>query len=1310
MRIATIVLGILCVLLICTMTSAQPRRSPPGMRFGFNPLRAMADPDADFENDADEGEPAQDGRTNPIEPGLRPKTQLGRYIATLDFRRDPDAVLRARAKLAADDREALINPPDTHDDGQPAEIEDPAGMSGEQGAAPFARNQFDESANKLLVGTNNEIDLPASVTGREPPQPITAENPSDAGNPATAKRLTKGEQRRADRFRLQVVGGDWAAVHEFLTNSAGEDAAAIYQGVLLQLAGDSAIVPDEIIAIADASPAELSDSQVAALGQLLKAAVHRGADAGHVGSVITNGTRHFGGPEPVGRQRAASLLMSAGLPVEAQPFLDPLDRARKDKNAKLLNLHAMYFQALSIRKTDASAKSEMVKQSWDLCLEVLAIANAPASERAAALRRAISFLDEMPPEQGEAWLRSVVQSSPDLCWALVQRVNQQARMAKAQMRPAEDRIKLLKRVKRIGTAIVENAGTKLPQYRSALDMMSMAIVDELEFTKQMQQMPQRDNEHVQIVPSERLSECLPTAAWLRAGDAGLAARLELMTAGVLGGSGDIQAVIEMVRPLVSVDRARAQKIAGSVIVAWPNYVHAGGGAEDEYGGGGFRRGLARGMYAGYNPYGGGNEGGIPLTRAKQKRNLEQLGQLLSAFKSFGLASAEQAPLITAFSSSHSDAEVFAEDDVRAVFGPLESLPSAVATGLADSMRRRLGTIWRNTQVQQQMNTKRNDKQIAAEVLRGYDLAIMLANRAHAGDERSWRAALLNADLQFDVAEFLYGQKVDLATYSAMRERSFSAYAEAADRYLDELRTGKSQPSGLVYFHWLSSALGASDLGFLTRQDQPDDDQVDRVIASIENLPQALRARHIGLFATEVATALQTIAPELKVRFLTHACRVIGDHPDGAQARKQLEYYTDLKTEVELRLTIDRGGGEGGGTAVGMREPFGAQISIWSTRAVSRESGGFSKYIQNQQYNPMTAQPVDYKDDFEKKLREVLGERFNVVSITFHKPGARPMGTPLEGWEQHPLAYLLLSPKDESVDRIPPIKLDLDFSDSGGIVIFPVTSTVQLIDARSEPPPGARAPMNIEIEQILDARESLQGLAKLEIRAKADGLIPELSQLLDIRAIHDLSITKIEDHGTTILDLDTTGDAVIPKCERAWTLDLTSSTNAPVASFAFPPPQPSIIGGPAAPKMIHKRYDDADIKECASVIPINMIGPKSASLYFWLIGTIGILTMLALAWFFLARKRKVAEHFTPRFTLPPHLTPVNAISTLRRIASVPGLGLAESEQAALAGTITEIEIKYFGPSRLTTPHNGEAVHDLRPMVERWITLAEKRIAR
>ena len=152
-----------------------------------------------------------------------------------------------------------------------------------------------------------------------------------------------------------------------------------------------------------------------------------------------------------------------------------------------------------------------------------------------------------------------------------------------------------------------------------------------------------------------------------------------------------------------------------------------------------------------------------------------------------------------------------------------------------------------------------------------------------------------------------------------------------------------------------------------------------------------------------------------------------------QARKLFDYYQDLVTEIELETRLD------GSAQVGHTEPFGLFVDIRHTKEVERESGGFSKYLQNQNnvgyYYNYGRPTVNYRDDFEEAARETLKEHFEVLSVTFHNEKTGSVGDAQPGWRRTPYAYLLLRALGPEVDMLPSLQMDLDFMDTSGYVVL-----------------------------------------------------------------------------------------------------------------------------------------------------------------------------------------------------------------------------------------------------------------------------------
>lgn len=1238
------------------------------------------------------------------DPRLTPKTDLGKRIAQLDLMRDQQMVLAARSKLAAQARELMLNPPapapalvPSAPEAVPAPAPPAAGVVATPaipadalppGMTPEQLMAMMQAAAGGEEGFDTEM-----MDGLEPDAAAAGSQPSGAPGAMSPEQIKAMQEkqaaigRQAERFRMMVIAGDWPAVGEFLKAEAGEDALAIYNIVLTQLQQrDQALVPDEVIAISDICPAELEEKFIEKLGALLKATQGRGSQAGAVAATIRAGTRHFGGTDPAARKRAATLLVAAGLPVEAQAYLPPLAQARDAKDPELLNLYAVYFAALA-KTRQGTERQAAIDQGWAVSLEVLQIPSAPAMQRAKALERALRFLPDMPAETGDAWLATLfADPGSDIGWKAIDRVATYSRFMRQQQWGADSRLKALQLIKRVGMGVVSGSGERTAEWRTGLNMLTMSVLEEAELTKNRQ--PQ---ERMQTIPADQLNTVLPDGAWLVAIDPGLAAKLEVMVATTSGGSGETEVVLSMIRPIVKSDPERARKLAEALISAWPSFVRPQP-RYDEYGG-----------YGGYNPYmyspygrrSFGGTGVTPLTRAKQQRNLQTLATTLAELRDLGITDLPTDSVVAAFAASHSDAEVYLVADIERIFGPVDAMPNAVRRELASGMRQRLATVWRNAQVQQQNQTRRTDRELAEEVLRGYDVAIAMLPTADASsDPAAWEAACTLADLMFDKSEFLYGQKADLATYADTRNQAFYHYARAAAMYREALDAGVIKPSARVFVQWFSSALGASDLAQLTRQDAVDADQVDAVRAAIDRLPEGQGPRHIGLFAREIVNASQRTNPELKPRYLRHASRIVGEHPDGKPIRDRVAYYDDLVREIELTLSID------GPTQVGYGEPFGATFSIACTRAVSRESGGFAKYLMNEQWHPSTGQQVDYKDDLDKQIRESLAERFDVQAVYFHQPQVQPIDLPRDGWEQWPLCYLLLKPRDPSVDRVTPLKMDMDFSDGQGMVILPMTSQVVLIDAKEREGAG-RTVSEVSIEQVLDDRSitgvNATGIARLEVRARGKGLMPTLEKLIDQASLKGFEIVKIEDQGLNIVDLDTSGPAVVPVTERGWVLELKPQSPA-VASFTFPALRS------ADAKLTLKRYSDADLVDAQPTVAIAAIGGPAR---WWPVAVIGLVLgagLLGARMWLKARARRHQGGPAPRFAMPDHVTPVGAIALLRRIAAGPEAALSTAERQQLVSTISDLELKYFAPP------NGHGVPPAEPeligVVRDWVHKAAR----
>jgi hypothetical protein len=518
----------------------------------------------------------------------------------------------------------------------------------------------------------------------------------------------------------------------------------------------------------------------------------------------------------------------------------------------------------------------------------------------------------------------------------------------------------------------------------------------------------------------------------------------------------------------------------------------------------------------------------------------------------------------------------------------------------------------------------------------------------------------------------------------------------------EERDQTAQP----FQQYFNACLGASDLQYLTRQDEPNKVHVDRIKAALFALPEKFREKHVSQFGKGLSDNLSTVPAELKARYLRVGVQIVGDHPSADDARKTAQYYKDLLGEVELHVALDMKDND---SAVGHKRPFGAFLALRHTNAIGRESGGFNRYLTNQSsgrysyyvsYGP--GGPKNYRDDVEKKIREALVEHFEIVSITFHDEKVETRGFGRPEWRETPLAYVLLRAKDAKTDRIPPIQMNLEFMDKRGAVTLPIESNIVLIDARpTETPP--RPLDQLKVTQILDGRDAAKGKVTLEIKASGNGLLPDLKELLDPE-IPGFKIEKINEQPAVIAKLDTEGDKVTAASERPWMInyavDEKTSGNA---VFRFPALK---LAGDAT----YKRYADADLEDVKSEVALAGIRLRPVQWWKWAAGAgAALLVLIAGAWLTIRAVRKGRATQRPRtYHMPQVVTPFTVMDLLRRMQVDQSIGLSGSMREQLLTDIKSMEQGYFanhgtaGNGNVNGNGNGNGAPDPTDLAHRWLS--------
>ncbi|WP_193213524.1 hypothetical protein [Luteolibacter marinus] len=1174
----------------------------------------------------------------------------------------------------------------------------------QQKAAILKELQFDRSTTGILAAKLEEARTESAPGGE-------AGAPAGEGPPA---KNGDGPQKEIEEFRTQaaafrrdVVLGRWDKVREFLDALPPQLSAQAFESMLGRLSSPTQVQPPpeliaqgskphsqpaflppaDLLGLAAASPAAPQKKQIQTLAKLLPKEP-RPQQAFF--DALAQGIRHFGGEETADRTRAAEFLLEAGLVEEAGAFLPDLEEAREKKDHAALNLISRHRAELWQRDKKAAGK-DALPLAWELSTSFLSDPKAPAPAKAEALFRALSLIPELGDDTGKDWLEKTFKDPQGEGLELLASLG--TLTAQSRENPDESlRLEQLKLQHAAVKTLLAAEGAEPGAWSDIFTLYARQWNHESEVTRQKDQsnsrrmIPQYDDwgnlffsrpntgyqgPGVRPIGAGELLECGPGDSWLACIEPSVRQECLLSTARLLLKVKEENKALPLIKTLAASDSDEAKSLVREMIRVWAENHNPND--EQDY--------RSRYMYF----YGFNNQSGnIPLTRSKQERNLVELAALVQGIRELGLGESFHAELADAFISCHSQAEVWRVEAVESVFGRTEVLDSPTLATLAGRMRLNLAGLWPNPKLQQAYQTKRKDKELQEQVLHGYEAAQGVLERALAKNPaESWRLVEQLAALRFEESNYRSSITPD-HEHTATKRASLDQLAEAARGYASTLPLDDpSKETASVFETWFFAALGSPSLEALKSHHVATPDEYPKIRAALDALPEECKERHLKAFATTLNTRLANVAPDLKLRYLEGATAIAGDQEAMDEAKEVLAYYRDLITEIELDTAVD------GPDRVGSDAPFGLRVNLRHTREIEREAGGFQKYLQNQTNTPYAwnfGRPTeDYRDKFEKAARAALEEHFEVVSLTFHSDKVESLTDPEFGWRLTPYAYFLLKPKGPQVDKVPPLKIDLDFNDTSGYVVLPITSAEVPIDAGAAEPRPFR---DLRVTQTLDERSHAEkGCLYLEVKATAHGLVPPLDELLE-STTEGFATGAIEDRELRVVELDAADEALAPVSEHEWRIELKPDGGVLPASFHFPAVKAEVA---AEDGLMRQRYVDVDLQPVGSDVALGGSGKRTTP---WIIGGVAALAALLGGVFAWTRRRKGPAHAGPELLpLPEHINAVSVIGYLRRLQDRPGI--TPALKAQIESEIATLQARHFGPEN--APQDPEA---LASIARRW----------
>lgn len=1122
----------------------------------------------------------------------------------------------------------------------------------------------------------------------------------------------------ASWIHLQVLAGEWNTLATYLRTRPAPEADAVYAFVLEQLGrGETGMLPEEVLALAHAAPSDIKPWQMTTLGKILAESAGKFSSATMV-AAIRAGTPLFGQGDQTKRRRTVEFLAGGGLLKEAYEFLTPIDQALAAQDAPLLLVHARYKRSLAATMPQGLQAEQLRRSAWELLTQIALLPAASFDNRREALQLAIAGMEDVPRASVSPWLAQVFASDALGPVALELMALEAAKLGDSQQ-DVEKRAQTILRLKEGVDVLLARQDLDSSALRVPLRMLTTALVQEME-----QAITAKGRQRDVAAECQLLLKAVPSERWLAVLEPSLATRARKASIAIATVADETDTALTFVAQSIAASRDEASDFADHFLQNWQGRLAPKLDGDPDF--------QFYFWYREYLPM-------APLTRGAQRRNLDRLSNLLTQLQAVGVESSKLRNLVPTFRACHATTEVYQREDIQRVFGPLPSIPAPVAADLAATMSAGLNGDWRSRDAQRKTGTKRTDSEIAALVDKGYGVALELMDAAVANEPSEWRYAVLRAGIAYDRLQFQQsqGRGGDAETQTRYRRDAFEAFASAADRYAKAMTDGLERDDPTIYRMWFGAAMGTAELNFLRPQDLPgegslQDDQIDLIRKAFNALPTEARDRHLATFARDIQAAVGRAAPEVKPRLVKQSLRILQDHPAGASLRAMNELYLDLmKNELRLRLTVD------GDDRVGVNQPFGVLMSLRYTNSVERETGGFAKYLQNNVWGYAGGgyREVNYRDQLKKNIEESLAKGFTVESIGFFDafmPGRGVIEDGQDGWVEKPLAYLILTRKDASVDRLAQITMEMQFNDQTGPVTLALPSNTPALAVGDTFTP--RPLQDLAVTQIIDLRAltPASGVAKnhpvtLEVRMRGKGILPAVTDVLngldaalpgfriDAQTI-DAQPQIILQEGSIAsgrfawMGTNTEPEGGYPQPdetgmyrlqgERTFVIAYTSSGSgggggAPRA-FTLPTLSQAAAQTPRTNPddkdfipLESRTYADLDIVPVTTpTVTIQRTWWRAATL----LAIVGVIALIALVTWF--RKRAANTPTLAAASLAPaRMTPLSVLTALRRLESRAGLPTDRARE--LASDIAAIEQQAFAPG--ATP---PAESDLQAIIAKW----------
>ncbi|HYD00170.1 MAG TPA: hypothetical protein VEB22_03005, partial [Phycisphaerales bacterium] len=521
-------------------------------------------------------------------------------------------------------------------------------------------------------------------------------------------------------LHLQVMAGEWGALSGYLAERSKTEAQQVYSQILQSLnRGNSGLLPEEVLAFADACPEEPKPWQLAAFAGMLRAAGEKNSP-GPMLAQVKAGTKLFGPADAASRRRTVELLAGAGLVQQAYDYLPPLEEARAAGDGELVLVHGRYRADLAAKEGPGPEGEAHRAGAWELFTEVSLMDRASQASRQEAIKQAVALMSRMPRAQVTPWLRGVF-ANDTLGPATLQAIALTAAGIGDAKQDEEQRAQAILSLKESVDVLLERKDIDQTVLRVPMRMLTAALVTEMENAVNA-----KGRQRTIAKEAQLLLRAVPSKQWFDALEPSLAVRAGKACIGIATIADETDLALSLVSDAVARTPDQALPIAESFLKTWEMRLAPRSDIDQDamiyYF---WREAIAQ----------------APLTRGRQRRNLERLGRLIDTLAAARVDARTLPGLAATFKACHGITEVYDPTDIQRVFGPVAQIPPNTAAALSATMAASLNGDWRNRATQVQQGVKRTDTEIAQLVDKGYGVALELIDSALARQPDSWRFAV-----------------------------------------------------------------------------------------------------------------------------------------------------------------------------------------------------------------------------------------------------------------------------------------------------------------------------------------------------------------------------------------------------------------------------------------------------------------------------------------------------------------------------------------------------------------------------------------